>query len=89
MSPCFHRPFCCTAAVDAPAATIRLSIPVRPLWPEKSPPRPAAQAPARILLASVSPVMPNTGWEGSGLCCWSASRARAVVSVTATVAVAG
>ena len=71
MSPCFHRPWCGTAAVGAPAATIRRAMPMRPLCPEKSSPRPAARATARIRLASVSKgqaehvVVPAAGVPGA------------------------
>ena len=73
----------------SPAATIRRAIPMRPLWPEKSSPRPAARAAARIRLASVSPVRPKTGVAGSAPADWIPRRARAVVSVSATVAGSG
>ena len=51
MSPCFQRPWFWTAAFGAPAATILRAMPIRPLCPEKSSPRPAALATARIQLA--------------------------------------
>ena len=89
MSPCFHRPWCWTAAVGAPAATIRRAIPMRPLWPLKPSPRPAALAAARTRLASVSPVRPNTGMAGSTPSGWVSRMVRAVVSVMATVAGSG
>ena len=78
MSPCFHRPWCWTAAVGAPAATIRRAMPMWPLCPEKSSPRPAARAAARIRLASVAPVRPKTGAAGSAPADWIPRRARAV-----------
>ena len=57
MSPCFQRPWRCTAALGAPAATILRDMPIRPVNPS---PRPAARAAARTRLASASPVSPNT-----------------------------
>ena len=60
MSPCFQRPWRCTAALGAPAATNLRAIPMRPLWPLNRSPSPAARAAARTRLASASPVSPNT-----------------------------
>ena len=66
ISPCFHRPWRCTAALGAPAVTIRRAIPMRPLCPLNPSPRPAAWAAARTRLARVSPVSPTQG-AGGGL----------------------
>ena len=61
MSPCFHRPWRCTAALGAPAATILRVIPIRPLCPVNPSPKPAAFAAARTRLAEASLVNSNTG----------------------------
>ena len=59
------RPWCWTVAVGATRATIRRAMPMRPLCPEKSSPRPAALAAARTRLASVCEVRPKTDGLGS------------------------
>ena len=45
---------------DAPAATIRRAMPIRPLCPEKSSPRPAARAAERTLRPTCSSEIPKT-----------------------------
>ena len=78
MSPCFQRPWFCTAALGAPAATILRAMPIRPLWPVNPSPRPAARAAARTRLARASPVSPKTGLVSVGSCFLISVKARAV-----------
>ena len=60
MSPCFHRPWFCTAALGAPAATILEAMLIRPLRPVNPSPRPAARAAAPTPFARASLVIWNT-----------------------------